>query len=77
MNARLRGSVSCPDKSKDGYHFIQLKDKQKKGSQIDLELIKDEIVRRLKWQMRGQEQTRLMDELRSKFQVQTYLSKVQ
>lgn len=71
------GSISKPLKSNDGYHFIQLKDKQKKGSQIDLELIKDEIVRRLKWQMRGQEQTRLMDELRSKFQVQTYLSKVQ
>lgn len=71
------GTISNPLKADDGYHFVQLKDKQKAGSQIDLELAKDEIVRRLKWQMRGQEQIRLMDELRGKFQVQTYLSKVQ
>ncbi len=71
------GTISKALKSNDGYHFIELKDKQKAGSQIDLELVKDEIVRRLKWQMRGQEQVRLMDELRGKFQVQTYLSKVQ
>lgn len=71
------GTISKPLKSKEGYHFIELKDKQKAGSQIDLELAKDEIVRRLKWQIRGQEQVRLMDELRGKFQVQTYLSKVQ
>lgn len=71
------GTISKPLQAEKGYHFIQLKDNQKAGSQIDLELAKDEIERRLKWQMRGQEQTRLMDELRGKFQVQTYLSKVQ
>lgn len=71
------GTISSPLKTKDGYHFIQLMDFQKAGTQRDLELVKDEIVLRLKWQKREQERERLMDELREKFQVQTYLSKVQ
>lgn len=71
------GAISKFIKSEYGYHFIQLVDRQKKGSQIDMELVKDEIVRRLKWQKREQEYVRLMDELKEKFQVQTYLSKVQ
>ena len=71
------GAISKFVKSEYGYHFIQLLDRQKKGSQIDIELVKDEIVRRLKWQKREQEYERLMDELKEKYQVQTYLSKVQ
>jgi len=71
------GTISNPLRSKEGYHFIQLMDKQRAGSQVDLELVKNEIVLRLKWQKREQERERLMDELREKFQVQTYLSKVQ
>jgi parvulin-like peptidyl-prolyl isomerase len=71
------GTISDPLKSDDGYHFIQLMDKQNAGTQIDLELVKDQIVLRLKWQKREQERERLMDTLREKFQVQTYLSKVQ
>ncbi len=71
------GAISKFVKSEYGYHFVQLLDRQKKGSQIDIELVKDEIVRRLKWQKREQEYVRLMDELKEKYQVQTYLSKVQ
>lgn len=71
------GTISDPLQSKEGYHFVQVMDKQNAGSQIDIELAKDEIERRLKWQRRGQEMERLISELREKFQVQTYLSKVQ
>jgi parvulin-like peptidyl-prolyl isomerase len=71
------GAISKFVKSEYGYHFVQLLDKQKKGSQVDIELVKDEIVRRLKWLKREQEYVRLMDELKEKYQVQTYLSKVQ
>lgn len=71
------GAISNPIRSESGYHFIQLIDYQKSGSQIDIELVYDEIVRRLKWLKREQEYERLMDELKGKFQVQTYLSKVQ
>lgn len=71
------GTISSPLGTREGYHFIQVLDKQNAGTQIDLELVKDEIVLRLKWQKREQERERLMDELREKYQVQTYLSKVQ
>ena len=71
------GAISPPIQSQYGYHFVQLLDRQEKGSPIDIELVRDEIVRRLKWQKRQQEYKRLMDELKEKFQVQTYLSKVQ
>ncbi|KAA3615009.1 MAG: hypothetical protein D8M58_11195 [Calditrichaeota bacterium] len=71
------GAISKYVKSDFGYHFVQLLDNQKKGTQRDIELVKDEIVRRLKWQKREQEYVRLMDELKEKYQVQTYLSKVQ
>lgn len=71
------GAISAPINSEHGYHFIQLLDRQNGGSQIDLELVRDEIVRRIKWQKREQERQRLLDELKVKFQVQTYLSKVQ
>jgi parvulin-like peptidyl-prolyl isomerase len=71
------GSISRPIKSDQGYHFIQLIDKQKAGTQIDLDLVKDELVRRIKWNKRQQESKRLASELKDKFQVQTYLSKVQ
>ncbi len=71
------GAISKFVKSEYGYHFVQLLDKQGKGSQIDIELVKDEIVRRLKWQKREQEYVRMIDELKEKYQVQTYLSKVQ
>jgi len=71
------GTISDPLRSREGYHFIQLMDKQRAGSQVDLELVKDEIVLRLKWQKREQERERLMGELRGNVQVKTYLSKVQ
>ncbi len=77
LSKQKTGEISKYIKSDFGYHFVQLLDRQKAGSQIDIELVKDEIVRRLKWQKREQEFVRLMDELKEKYQVQTYLSKVQ
>ncbi|MCB9058126.1 MAG: peptidylprolyl isomerase [Calditrichae bacterium] len=71
------GAISAPLQSDQGFHFVQLLDSQKAGSQIDLEIVKDEIERRLKWKKREQERQRIVDELKEKFQVQTYLSKVQ
>ncbi len=71
------GEISKPLKSEMGYHFIQVKDKQKKGSSIDLELVRDEIVRRLKWQKRQQDYKQLLNDLKENYQVQTYLSKVE
>lgn len=76
--ARLKtGTISRPIFVDKGYHFVQLLDKQKKGSVIDIELVRDELIRRLKWQKREDELSRLRNKLKEKFQVQTYLSKVQ
>ncbi len=76
--SRLKtGAISAPIRIKGGYHFIQLIDRQKKGSIIDMELVRDELMRRLKWQKREDELIRLKNQLKENFQVQTYLSKVQ
>ncbi len=71
------GAISPPVKVKEGYHFVQLLDAAKKGSIRDLDLVKDQIVLRLKWQKRQQEHERLLDEWKQKFQIQTYLSKAE
>ncbi len=71
------GAISPPIKVKEGYHFVQLLDAAKKGSIRDLDLVKDQIVLRLKWQKRQQEHERLLDEWKQKFQIQTYLSKAE
>lgn len=76
--SRMRtGAISNPVRTDQGYHFFQLVDFQKKGSIIDLELVKNEIMMRIKKERRGEELERLKKELKENFQVQTYLSKIQ
>ncbi|MGD9899633.1 MAG: peptidylprolyl isomerase [Calditrichaceae bacterium] len=76
--SRMRtGAISNPVRTDQGYHFFQLVDFQKKGSTIDLELVKNEIMMRIKKERRGEELERLKKELKENFQVQTYLSKIQ
>ncbi len=69
------GAISPVIKVKEGYHFVQLLDAAKKGSVRDLDLVKNQIILRLKWQKRQEEYERLLDEWKQKFQIQTYLSK--
>jgi foldase protein PrsA len=71
------GAISKPIKTSHGYHFLQLLDWQKKGSQIDIELVKNKIILRLKRERREKDFERLKNELKEKFQIQTYLSKIQ
>ena len=75
---RMRiGAVSQPVKSDQGYHFLQLVDRQKEGSQRDQELVKNEILIRLKRERRLDEKERLLKSIKDKAQIQTYLSKIQ
>ncbi len=69
------GAISPVIKVKKGYHFVQLLDAARKGSVRDLDLVKNQIILRLKWQKRQEEYNRLLDEWKQKFQIQTYLSK--
>ena len=71
------GAISSPISSDQGYHFIQLLDKQSKGDIKDQELVQDEIILRLKKEKRQLELERLLKDLKDKSQIQTYLSKVQ
>lgn len=71
------GAISSPIKTDQGYHFIQLIDRQDAGSQKDIDLVKNEIILRLKRERRQMELERLQNELREDAQIQTYFSKIQ
>ncbi len=71
------GAISSPIKTDQGYHFIQLLDRQDAGSQKDIDLVKNEIILRLKRERRQMELERLQNELRKDAQIQTYFSKIQ
>lgn len=70
------GNVSGPIKTNYGYHYIQLIDYQKKGSIKDLDLARDEIYMRLQVIKRNEEIASIKQSLRSKFTIQTDLSKL-
>ena len=75
---RMRvGAVSRPVRSDQGYHFLQLIDRQEKGSHRNQELVKNEILIRLKRQRRLEEKERLLKSIKEEAQIQTYLSKIQ
>ncbi len=71
------GSISSPIKTSDGYHFFQLLDRQKAGTIRSLDLVRSEIVLRLKKQHRDQDMKRLVEQAKQQVQIQTYLSKIQ
>ena len=77
INRMKTGAISSPISSDQGYHFIQLIDRQSKGNIKDQELVQDEIILRLKKEKRQMELERLLKDLKDKSQIQTYLSKVQ
>lgn len=77
INRMKTGAISSPISSDQGYHFIQLIDRQSKGDIKDQELVQDEIILRLKKEKRQMELERLLKDLKDKSQIQTYLSKVQ
>ncbi len=71
------GDISSPIKMHDGYHFFQLMDWQKEGSTRDLDLVRNDIILRLKREHRLDEKARLVKTAKEKVQIQTYLSKIQ
>jgi foldase protein PrsA len=71
------GSISNPIKTDQGYHFLQLLDSEKKGTVRDLELVKNQIIVRLKQERREAEMDRLLNAAKGESQIQTYLSKIQ
>jgi len=70
------GNISGPLKTKYGYHYIQLLDRQNKGDTKELDLVRGEIIMRLQLSKRNEEIENLKRELRPRFTIQTDLSKV-
>jgi peptidyl-prolyl cis-trans isomerase C len=68
------GSIRGPIKTEYGVHYFQLLDVQKADAIKDLELIKDEIILRIKMQKRRNEIDKLKQNLRSNFSIQTDLT---
>ena len=70
------GNIAGPIKTTFGYHYIQLLDYQKKGAKKDLDLARDEIYMRLQLLKRDEEIKKIKQDLRSKFTIQTDLSRL-
>jgi predicted XRE-type DNA-binding protein len=70
------GTIRGPIKTDLGYHYFQLLDYQKEGNLKELDVVKDEIVHRLKIQKRRNEIEKLKRSLRKNYNIQTDLSKL-
>jgi len=70
------GNISGPLKTKYGYHYIQLLDRQSKGETKEMDLVRGEIIMRLQLSKRNAEIEKLKQSLRPRFTIQTDLSKV-
>ncbi len=70
------GAIRGPIKTDYGYHYIQVIDLQPAGAQQELEVVKAEIVMRLKIEQRLKEIEKLKQNLQPKFTIQTDLSKL-
>ena len=70
------GNIFGPLKTIYGYHYIQLLDFQKKGDIKDLDLARNEIEMRIQLIKRNEEIDNLKETLRSRFTIQTDLSKL-
>jgi len=76
INSMKTGTISRPIKSEYGYHYVQLLDLQKPDAIKDLEIVRDEIILRIKIEKRNSEIGRLKQQLRADFSIQTDLSKL-
>ncbi len=70
------GTIRGPIKTEYGYHYVQLMDYQKKGATKPLDIVKEEIIERIRLQKRKSELNDLMRDLRTEFTIQTDLSKL-
>jgi len=70
------GTIQGPIRTEYGYHYVQLMDHQKAGRVKTLDIVKDEIIERIKLQKRKTELDDLMRNLRADFTIQTDLSKL-
>jgi len=66
------GEVTKPFQTEWGWHILFIRDKKKKGTTREFELVKDEILNFLDDQKRNEAVTSFLDELRKKAKIERY-----
>lgn len=70
------GTIRGPIKTDLGYHYFQLLDYQKAGKTKDLEVVREEIIQRIRMDKRKSALEDLKRNLRENFTIQTDLTKI-
>lgn len=70
------GGIYGPIRTEDGYHFLQVLDRQPAGSLKPLELVHDEIATRLQIARRHEAIKKLKETIRQEFEAETYYENI-
>ncbi len=70
------GAIYGPIKTSDGFHFLQVMDRQDAGTTRKLSLVQDEIIERLTVVKRLQMTRELKDESRKNIEVETFYNNI-
>jgi len=70
------GVIYGPIRTDDGYHYLQVLDRQPAGSIRDLEIVRDEVITYLKVAKRHQAIKLLKEETRKEFSVETFYDNI-
>jgi hypothetical protein len=76
FSRKKTGVIYGPIKSEDGYHYLQVLDRQPAGSIRSLELVRDEITTYLQVAKRHQAIKILKEEIRKEFKVETFYDNI-
>ncbi len=76
LRNRKTGEIIGRIRSNGGYHYLQLLDRQPKGSIRSLEMVRQEIVARIKTRKRNQQLKKLIESLKEKTPIETHFNHV-
>ncbi|RMH87199.1 MAG: hypothetical protein D6681_15630 [Calditrichaeota bacterium] len=76
IRGKKTGVIYGPIRTKDGYHFLQVLDRQPKGSVRSLDLVREEIVVFLKFKKRQERIRQLKENIRKEIPVETFYNHV-
>ncbi|NOX38288.1 MAG: hypothetical protein GXO78_12220 [Calditrichaeota bacterium] len=74
LRNRKTGEIIGPIRTRDGYHYLQLLDRQPEGSIRSLDMVREEIAARIKLQKRNQEIKKLIESLKEKVPIETHFN---
>jgi parvulin-like peptidyl-prolyl isomerase len=77
IRGKKTGIIYGPIKTSDGYHYIQVLDRQEAGSVRELDLVRDEIIKQIKIEKRQQKIRALKEQLKKDADVETFYTNLQ